>query len=702
MSSSKNENIIGDNSDRLNKNVPSNLNFNENDKNKENNSVSENTLEILNKKRKRNDEKFPFNNDINESLKIPISLEKKQKSENNSCDISEKLDESDNSVESDVSLNNMNNINIINKKSLINKDNNNIININDNDIKNDENFKEITKIVNKSICIINCDDDKIRNGFFCNIPTSLDYQNQNNSREFFPSLIINNYSLKENDLLKGKISNITVKVNNLNYSIPIDKSRKLYSNSSTYNITIIEIKQADGIDNTLFLDIENSIYNENYENLSKNKQIYLVFNEIRDNIGYIQGKILSINNSNIIYTCFLDKNFSGGLLLSDNFKLIGIHKGYNGINNQYFGIFIKSIIDEIFNGENNVINNSQNIINEIKDKSQSKDDNISYFFNEKNIIFTYEIYTERIDSAFSFENGDILIFLQKYSILFDGKTFKPKLTLNFIGSKYCFCYLSEEEFISFKENYFDIYRFENFRSSVLLKQRLSCDKIIRINKLSNDDLAIFKFHEIGATIKIFRKQKIINENNISYIYAPYTTFNDYINDFFELISKEIVTITKKEFENELFLKLINTDNYYEKKSNIIKTVVKGKRKIYISSGLYKTNNNKFAALGINKLYIFDCYNLEVETIIKLGIEINKIIYLNDGYFLFTYEIKNGFESKYFIKKIKIDFTLNEIIEEKIEDIHDYPGNYKTLFKIEKYLNGGLITIINDSLLRIYK
>jgi len=80
----------------------------------------------------------------------------------------------------------------------------------------------------------------------------------------------------------------------------------------------------------------------------------------------------------------------------------------------------------------------------------------------------------------------------------------------------------------------------------------------------------------------------------------------------------------------------------------------------------------------------------------------KIIYLNDGYFLFTYEIKNGFESKYFIKKIKIDFTLNEIIEEKIEDIHDYPGNYKTLFKIEKYLNGGLITIINDSLLRIYK
>ena len=43
---------------------------------------------------------------------------------------------------------------------------------------------------------------------------------------------------------------------------------------------------------------------------------------------------------------------------------------------------------------------------------------------------------------------------------------------------------------------------------------------------------------------------------ISYIYAPYTTFNYYINDFIELISKEIVTITKKEFENELKKKVI--------------------------------------------------------------------------------------------------------------------------------------------------
>jgi len=348
------------------------------------------------------------------------------------------------------------------------------------------------------------------------------------------------------------------------------------------------------------------------------------------------------------------------------------------------------------------INNSQNFKNDIEDKSQTKDNNIPYFFNEKNIIFKYEILIDRIDSVFSFENGDILIFLQSYSILYDGKTFKPKLTLNFIGSKYCFCYLSEEEFISFKENYFDIYKFENFRNSVQLKQRVSCDKIIRINKLSNDDLAIFKFHETGSTIKIFRKQKLINDNNISYNYVPYITFNYNINDFIELISKEIVTITKKEFENELFLKLINTENYYEKRSNIIKTVIKGKRRIYISSQLYKTNNNKFVALGFNNLYIFDCYNLEVEIIIKLGIDLNKSIYLNDGYFLFTYEIKNGFELKYFIKKIKIDFTLNELIEEKIEDIHDYSGIYKTLFKIEKYINGGLITIINDSLLRIYK
>ncbi len=56
----------------------------------------------------------------------------------------------------------------------------------------------------------------------------------------------------------------------------------------------------------------------------------------------------------------------------------------------------------------------------------------------------------------------------------------------------------------------------------------------------------------------------------------------------------------------------------------------------------------------------------------------------------------------FIKKIKIDFKYNEYIEETKEDINEYTGKYKTLINIEKYTNNGLITIINDSLLRIYK
>lgn len=680
MNYPKKENNIGNNIDKRNKSDSFNQILNIYDKNKENNLKSENILEILKKKRKRKDEIIHFNNDIDKSTNISMSLAKKAIIENNLSNINKKIDGPDSSVESKVSLNKVDNIN---EKSLIEKDNKIINNIND----------------IKSICIINCDDGKIRNGFFCNLHSPLGYKNLENSSEKFSVLIINNYPIKESDLLKGKI---TININNLYYSLLIDKSRKIYSYAKTFNITIIEIKQTDGIDNSFFLDIDNSIYNINYKDLSKNKQIYLAYNDITNNIGYRQGKILSINQNNIIYSCSLEKNFPGGPILSDNYKLIGIHEGYNGINIQNYGIFIKPIIDEFFIGQKNEDNDSQKIINEIKDKSQPNEGNIPYFFNEKNIVFRYEIFSDRIDSVFSFENGDIIIFLQNYSILYDGKTFKPKLTLNFIGSKYCFCYLSEEEFISFKGSYFEIYKFENFRNSVLLKQRVSCDRIIRINKVSNNDLAILKFHENGSTIKIFRRQKIINDNDISYNYFPYITFNYYINDFIELSSKDFVTITKKESENELLLKLINAETYNEKKSNIIKTVIKGKRKIYISSQLYKSNNNKFIASGFNSLYIFDCSNLEVETIIYLGININKMIYLNDGYFIFNYEIKNGFESKYFIKKIKIDFTFNEIIEDIIEEINDYSGIYKTLFKIEKYINGGLITIINDSLLRIYK
>ena len=289
--------------------------------------------------------------------------------------------------------------------------------------------------------------------------------------------------------------------------------------------------------------------------------------------------------------------------------------------------------------------------------------------------------------------------------MYQGKTFNKLLEVNFIGSVYCFCYLSEEDFISFKHNYFQIYNFENQRTSVKIVQKVLCDNIIKINKLSNEDLAILCFYNNCYILKIFRKKELYSDQNHSYQYQYfyYTTLHDEINDFLEVSLHEILTMKKDISENILKFKILdNKNNYISIRTNEIKCVINNKTRIYILSPLYKASKDKLIFSGFNNIYIFDLITLEIETFIKVGFDINKILCLNGGYFLFNYQINNSPRNNFYIKKIKIDFQYNELVEETSEEISDYLGEYKTLFKVEKYINNGFVTIINDSLLRIYK
>ena len=346
-------------------------------------------------------------------------------------------------------------------------------------------------------------------------------------------------------------------------------------------------------------------------------------------------------------------------------------------------------------------NQKQNNIKDVELKEEPKPNNS--FFNEDKIIFKYESGNTRIDSVFVYNNGDIFIFKEEETILYEGKTFNKLLEVNFIGSVYCFCYLSEEDFISFKQNYFQIYNFENQRTSVKIVQKILCDNIIKINKLSNQDLAILCFYINCYILKIFRKKELYSDQNNSYQYFNYITLFDEINDFLEVSPNEILTMKKDISENILKFNILdNKKNYISIRTNEIKCVIDNKTRIYILSPLYKASKDKLIFSGFNNIYIFDLITLEIETFIKVGCDINKILCFNDGYFLFNYQINNFQRDSFYIKKIKINFQYNELVEEISEEITDYLGKYKMLFKIEKYINNGLITIINDSLLRIYK
>ena len=207
--------------------------------------------------------------DNNNNIKVKHILKNNPNENNNK----------ENSIINNQNLNNIENIN--NNEDNKNENKNNIIENTNNaqKIKNNENGKnnEIIKDDNdfikqkeenpyireisidqmqiiknqmeKSVCKIKCNEG-FGTGFFCKIPFP-------NFYNLLPVLITNNHILNEEDL---KINNqIILSLNNdlFTYKIYIDNSRKIYTEKELYDITLIEIKESDGINLNFFLEIDN-------------------------------------------------------------------------------------------------------------------------------------------------------------------------------------------------------------------------------------------------------------------------------------------------------------------------------------------------------------------------------------------------------------------------------------------------------------
>ena len=106
----------------------------------------------------------------------------------------------------------------------------------------------------KSLCKIECSTGGNGTGFLCLIH----FQEKINLEKV---LMTNNHVLEEKDIIKGKYIKFTMNNDKSSYSILIDNSRKVYT-SKKYDITIIEIKEKDGLINKEFLEIHNQIYIE--------------------------------------------------------------------------------------------------------------------------------------------------------------------------------------------------------------------------------------------------------------------------------------------------------------------------------------------------------------------------------------------------------------------------------------------------------
>ena len=113
-------------------------------------------------------------------------------------------------------------------------------------------------------------------------------------------LITNNHVLNEQDIIPGNTINISLNNGKIFKKIKMDTNRKKYTNKDL-DVTIIEIKDEDNIQNFLFLD-DNILNNEinNYNIIYEKESLYILNYMNGKDIFNSQGILNNINENKII------------------------------------------------------------------------------------------------------------------------------------------------------------------------------------------------------------------------------------------------------------------------------------------------------------------------------------------------------------------------------------------------------------------
>ena len=264
-----------------------------------------------------------------------------------------------------------------------------------------EQMEYIIKQMKKSIYKIKCDNG-YGTGFLCLIPfpTKLN---------LLPTLITNNHVLSENSIAVNQKIEYSYNDNKEYNSIIIDKNRKKYTNED-YDITIIEIKpNEDKIDLNSFLEVDDGIYEENINQIYKQKSIYILHYPQSGNIKISSGVIKSIHKDNytICHLCVTFGGSSGGPLLNlSNYKVIGVHKGGIPKDKINIGTVINAPIKDFLKN----VNNLKNETNDIEKNEKKNENNNGLIIEEFKAEYTNvaDIITKDLEQ---FENKD------KYNII---------------------------------------------------------------------------------------------------------------------------------------------------------------------------------------------------------------------------------------------------------------------------------------------
>ena len=231
-----------------------------------------------------------------------------------------------------------------------------------------EDMITLVDLTKTHICKITCKDGTHGTGFFCYIPIGWG--------NFLPALLTNNHVLNINDIKPGETIKFSINNDYKEFKLLLDNTRKIYTNEY-YDVTIIEIKEDDNIDEKSFFDLDKQIFQEDSVNIFRNRQIYLLHYPKGIKMEISPGLIKNINEEEerktIHHLCDTSGGSSGSPIINTgNFKVIGIHKGApRGAQNYNLGTLLKEPIEK-FNEE-------------IKKKKSNNKDNKDNKGNETNI-----------------------------------------------------------------------------------------------------------------------------------------------------------------------------------------------------------------------------------------------------------------------------------------------------------------------------
>ena len=210
-----------------------------------------------------------------------------------------------------------------------------------------------------SICKI-----KINNangtGFFCKIP----YENKEMN-----VLMTNYHILDEKYYNQNDSLNLFINDEEEEKIINLKTKRITYFNK-LYDLTLIELKESDGISINKYLELDNNLFKKEIKAYYENISIYVLQYPLGNNAAVSYGLSLSneINNYEIKHTCSTEHGSSGSPILNlSNNKVIGIHKQAAKKFNYNVGTCLQFPLNDFFE-KNKKENEPNNIKNDILNK----------------------------------------------------------------------------------------------------------------------------------------------------------------------------------------------------------------------------------------------------------------------------------------------------------------------------------------------